>query len=191
MKNPKLYGTLLLSVLALASCKKNTEETKAETSETVVEATAEVIQWTIPLEARSGSNVTGSTTFTEENGEVKLHVMVSGLTPGEHGIHIHEAADCSAPDGSSAGGHWNPTNVAHGKWGEGEHHRGDIGNLVANENGEAHLELTTDLWCLTCEDPTKNLEGKSIIVHEKADDFKTQPTGDAGGRQACGGIIKK
>ena len=107
------------------------------------------------------------------------------LTPGIHAVHVHEFGDCSSSDGSSAGGHWNPTTEDHGKWGEGAHHKGDIGNLEADQNGTARLQFSTDKWCLGCSDSSKNLIGKSIIIHAKADDFTTQPTGNAGGRVGC------
>lgn len=194
MKNIKSYTWAVLAGLAIASCGKKEGLDATTTTDTLkatpTEETTAATVWNVNLESRSGSNVTGTATFTEKDGQVNLHVMVKGLTPGKHGIHIHESADCSAEDGSSAGGHWNPTHTEHGEWGSEKFHRGDIGNLVADANGEAHLEMSTDLWCLTCEDPTKNVEGKSLIIHEKADDLTTQPTGDAGGRQACGGIIK-
>lgn len=143
------------------------------------------------MEPKSGSDVKGEVTFTEENGTVRMEATITGLTPGEHAIHIHEKADCSAEDGTSTGGHWNPTHAKHGKWGDPEgYHRGDIGNITADADGTATLDFSTDEWCLGCEDETKNLIGKAVIVHEGVDDFVTQPTGAAGGRVSCAGIIK-
>ncbi len=144
----------------------------------------------VKLEPKSGSSVGGIATFKEHNGRVTLDVRLSGLTPGVHAIHIHEKADCSSADGSSAGGHWNPTFKKHGKWGEGEYHKGDIGNFTADASGNAKINMSTDEWCIGCGDQTKDILNKGLIVHEKADDFTTQPTGNAGGRQACAGIIK-
>lgn len=144
----------------------------------------------VDLESKSGSTVSGTATFAEHNGRVTLDVKLFGLKPGVHAIHIHEKADCSSADGSSAGGHWNPTFKKHGKWGEGEYHKGDIGNVTADPSGNAKLSMTTEEWCIGCGDQTKDILGKGLIVHEKADDFTTQPTGNAGGRQACAGIIK-
>ncbi len=144
----------------------------------------------ITLEPKKNSAVSGTITFVEKNGLVTLTAMVNKLEKGTHAIHIHEKADCSAADGSSAGGHWNPTRVKHGKWTDTEHHKGDIGNLEADANGNATLTLTTNEWCIGCADETKNVIGKSIIVHEVADDFTTQPTGNAGGRIACSAIIR-
>ncbi|MFJ1380116.1 superoxide dismutase family protein [Capnocytophaga canimorsus] len=146
---------------------------------------------TVALTPKSDSNVSGTAVFTQKGDKVMLTVHVSGLTAGEHAIHLHEKADCSSADGTSTGGHWNPTFENHGKWGAPEgFHRGDIGNLTADENGNAHLEFETDLWCIGCDDDTKNIVGKAVIIHAATDDFVTQPTGNAGGRVSCGGIIE-
>lgn len=143
---------------------------------------------TAKLESRSGSNAKGTAFFTEKDGGVTLVLEVTGLTPGEHAFHLHEKGDCSAPDGTSAGGHWNPTQENHGKWGTHPFHRGDVANLVADATGKATLTFSTPLWSIGG-DPSRDVVGKSLIVHAKADDFKTQPTGDAGGRVACG-VVK-
>ncbi len=146
---------------------------------------------TIAMEPKSGSTAKGEVYFVEENGVVSMKAKFSGLTPGVHAIHIHEKSDCSSPDGKSTGGHWNPTHQKHGKWGDAEgYHKGDIGNLEADANGVGTISLQTDQWCIDCGDETKDIVGKAIIVHDGTDDFTTQPTGDAGGRVSCGGIIK-
>src|SRR5690606_1095208 len=137
----------------------------------------------------TGTNVSGTASFIEKNGKVTFTANLKGMTPGVHAIHIHEKAECSG-DFKSAGGHWNPTFIKHGKWGNTTHHKGDIGNFTVDASGNGTISLTTDEWCIGCNDETKNIMGKSLIVHEKADDYVTQPTGDAGGRQACSAIIK-
>lgn len=142
------------------------------------------------LESKSGTNTSGTAQFSEKGGKVTFTANISGLEPGVHAIHIHEKADCSSADAASAGGHWNPTFKKHGKWGEGEYHKGDIGNFTADENGNGKITLTTDEWCIGCGDATKDILGKAIIVHKGADDFVTQPTGNAGGRAACSAIIR-
>lgn len=144
----------------------------------------------ISFEAKSNSKVAGTATFIEKNGKVTFEAKLTGLKPGVHAIHIHEKSDCSAPDGSSAGGHWNPTFKKHGKWGVGEYHKGDIGNFTADANGNGSIKLTTDEWSIGGEDQTKNILGKGLIVHEGADDFTSQPAGNAGARVACTAIIK-
>ncbi len=138
------------------------------------------------IQAKSGTETSGTVTFSENNGEVEMKMTVQNLPPNsEHAAHIHEFGDCSSEDGKSAGGHWNPHGHSHGKWGHGEHHAGDLGNLKANEKGVATLTMKTDKWCLDCVDEKKNIIGKGIIIHAKADDFTTQPTGNAGGRIGC------
>ncbi len=114
-----------------------------------------------------------------------MKVVVNGLTPGQHAIHLHDKGDCSAPDAASAGGHWNPTSEDHGKWGHAPFHHGDIGNLVADANGKAVLSVESELWTIGDGKPSDVL-GHAVIVHAKEDDFTTQPTGNAGGRVACG-----
>lgn len=134
---------------------------------------------------KSGTDTQGTAKFVQTGKNVSLDLNVYKLTPGLHAVHLHEKGDCSAADASSAGGHWNPTVEAHGKWGHDEHHIGDIGNLNANQAGTARLVFNTDRWCIGCSDETKNIVGKSLIIHADADDFKTQPTGNAGGRVGC------
>lgn len=190
----KFLAIYMVLFVALISCKNKTNdsnEIQEETVEKKVEETVEVKQLSIIMEPRSDSNTNGNISFTEENGIVKMHGEFEGLTPGMHAIHLHEKADCSAPDGTSTGGHWNPTFEPHGKWGDEKgYHKGDIGNFEADENGKGMIQFETDQWCIGCEDDTKNIVGKSVIVHQGVDDFVTQPTGDAGGRISCGGIIK-
>ncbi|WP_459926191.1 superoxide dismutase family protein [Flavobacterium covae] len=144
----------------------------------------------VVLNSKSDSQVTGTAIFSEKNGIITMVANMSGLTPGEHAIHLHEKADCSAPDGTSTGGHWNPTFKKHGKWGQAEYHRGDIGNFTADDKGNAVVTFSTNEWCIGCGDPARDITGKGLIVHKGVDDFTTQPTGNAGGRIACAGILK-
>ena len=137
------------------------------------------------LQSKSDSKVTGKAVFHEANGKVTLDVMLEGAEPGQHAVHLHEKGDCSAPDGASAGGHWNPTNENHGKWGTAPFHRGDIGVVEVGADGKGKLTLSTDLWTIGGA-PETDVIGKAVIVHAKTDDFTTQPTGNAGGRVACG-----
>lgn len=173
----KIIISTVLIIAVIIGCK-----TKSDSADTK--------SLNLTFESKSNSNVTGTATFVEKNGKVTFKAQIAGLTPGVHAIHIHEKSDCSAADGSSAGGHWNPTFKKHGKWGEGEYHKGDIGNFTADEKGNGTISLTTDEWCIGCEDESKNILGKGIIVHQGTDDFVTQPTGNAGGRVACTAIIK-
>jgi Cu-Zn family superoxide dismutase len=107
---------------------------------------------------------------------------VRGLTPGEHGFHMHEKGDCSSGDGMSTGGHWNPDSTPHGPQGA-PHHAGDMPSLVADANGNA--KATFSLEGVTVAPGAKSVVGRGLIVHKDPDDFKTQPTGNAGARVAC------
>jgi Cu-Zn family superoxide dismutase len=139
------------------------------------------------LESRSGSTVTGNMRFTERSGVVRLHGSVKGLAPdSEHGFHIHEKGDCSAADASSAGGHFNPGGSAHGKHSDAVHHAGDLPSLKADAKGEAHIDVV--LTGVTLGEGTTSIKGRSLVVHGKADDFTTQPSGNSGPRVACGVI---
>lgn len=135
----------------------------------------------------SGSTVTGMAVFTLTGETVMLSIEIQNTSPGVHGVHIHENGDCSSPDGKSAGGHWNPTEVAHGKWGEGEFHLGDIGNITVGDDGTGTIELSTELWEIGT-GSIRDVVGKGIIVHADADDFVSQPSGNAGARIGCGVI---
>jgi superoxide dismutase, Cu-Zn family len=133
-----------------------------------------------------GSTVKGRATFEEKKHGVHVVADFTGLTPGEHGFHVHEKGDCSAPDGSSAGAHFNPTGKLHGDPGTLDHHLGDLGNIWANKSGVAHLDVYFPH--LTLSGPG-SIIGKGLIVHASRDDLKTQPTGNSGAREACG-VIK-
>lgn len=141
------------------------------------------------LEPTEGSTTRGYAMFVEQDGEIALELDVESAPPGTHAVHIHEFGDCSAPDGTSAGSHWNPASVDHGAWGSDPFHLGDIGNLEVDENGRGRITMSTDLWAIGT-GGDNDVVGKSVIVHAEADDFG-QPTGNAGGRIACGVIGKK
>ncbi|TDE53053.1 superoxide dismutase family protein [Flavobacterium sp. GT3P67] len=173
----KIAGSIVIIIAIIMGCKTSSSSNDSKRLD-------------ITFEAKSNSNVSGTATFTEKDGKVTFVAKLAGLKPGVHAIHIHEKSDCSAADGSSAGGHWNPTFKKHGKWGVGEHHKGDIGNFTADEKGNGTITLTTDEWSIGGADATKDILGKGLIVHQDTDDFVTQPTGNAGGRVACSAIIK-
>lgn len=168
-----------------------TEDTKSTNKTTTTTSTSEENKIKVALSAKSDSGVSGNAVFKEDNGVVTMIAVFSGLSEGMHAIHLHEKADCSAADGTSTGGHWNPTKEPHGKWGAEEgYHKGDIGNFTANANGQGTITFITSEWCIGCGDPAKDIVGKAVIVHQGVDDFKSQPTGNAGGRVSCGGIIQ-
>jgi superoxide dismutase, Cu-Zn family len=136
-----------------------------------------------------GSGVQGIVTFEAVEHGVRVTADLSGLAPGKHGFHIHEFGDCSSEDGSSAGGHFNPAGMPHSMPSSDKRHAGDMGNIEAGTDGKAHLDYVDGVMSLSGE---HSIVGHAVIVHEKEDDMKTQPTGNAGARVACGviGIAK-
>ena len=198
MTNVKKYiGIFSLGLLTLTiGCKEiQKKEESGETApmeEMKEEPAAETAKKvTVTMESKSGSEVKGNVVFSEENGVVTMTAVFEGLAPGEHAIHLHEEADCSADDATSTGGHWNPTFAQHGKWGDAEgYHLGDIGNFTADEEGNGSITFETDQWCIGCGDEKKDILGKAVIVHQGTDDFTSQPSGAAGARVSCGGVIQ-
>ncbi len=140
------------------------------------------------LAPTKGHTTTGTVVFRQMGNDIEMTAHVAGLTPGAHGFHIHEKGDCSAPDGTSAGGHFNPTGQPHGHPQQGPHHAGDMPMLETDAYSNARLVAV--LRGLTL-DGANGIVGKGVIVHAAPDDFKTQPTGNSGARMACGVIVKR
>ena len=137
------------------------------------------------LKPTQGSSVAGTVVFRQEGNAVVVMTQASGLTPGEHGFHVHEKGDCSAPDATSAGGHFNPSGKPHGNPGQAERHAGDMPQLIADAKGNARQMDRLNGVSIG------DFVGKSVIVHAGPDDYKTQPTGNSGARVACGVIAAK
>ena len=136
------------------------------------------------------TTVNGSARFERmDNGRVKmtLNLTIPAKANKSVAVHLHEHGTC-ADTAKAAGGHWNPTNTAHGKWGEGQFHVGDIGNVKLDGKGNGTMELETDLWSIGGGDAQKNILNKTVMVHGGVDDYKTQPSGNSGGRIGCGVI---
>lgn len=139
------------------------------------------------LTPTQGNGVRGVVAFHEHGGHLMVHARVSGLKPnGEHGFHLHEKGDCASPDGTSAGGHFNPDGQPHGPQ-NAAHHAGDMPSLKADAQGNADVHFTLDGPSLDA-GKAGYIVGRSVIVHANPDDYATQPTGNAGGRLACGVI---
>jgi Cu-Zn family superoxide dismutase len=143
------------------------------------------------ISSASGSGLTGRAVFTETGGAVRVVITVENATPGTHAVHLHQNGDCSKPDATSAGAHWSPDNKPHGKRGEGQHHAGDMPNMEVGQDGKGKLELTVNEWKIGGSDEKANIINKAIIVHAKADDYKTQPSGNAGDRIGCGVVAMR
>ena len=148
----------------------------------------EPLRATAALQATKGNKAFGEATFEEVDGKVRVIVFTQGLVPGrEHGLHIHEAGDCSSGDGMSAKGHFNPHGKPHGAPGASERHAGDLPSLKADKSGRAKLDVTVELF--TVRPGPASVVGRGLIIHADPDDYKTQPTGNSGARIACG-VIK-
>ena len=175
--NPYRASLIVLTFLSLAgfSVQAQTEEKSSAPLKAIA-----------VLHPTAGNKVSGTVTFTEEADGVKVHADLTGLTPGNHGFHVHEFGDCSAADAASAGAHFNPTNKPHAGPDAPERHVGDMGNAEADASGKATLEYVDHQISLTTDQ--QSAIGRSVVVHAKADDLKTQPSGDSGARSACGVI---
>jgi superoxide dismutase, Cu-Zn family len=144
----------------------------------------------VTLISAAGSSASGVLTVTNEGDAVSILGEITGLAPGkEHGFHVHEVGDCSLPDFTSAGEHFNPTKDSHGGPKSKARHLGDLPNAKADKNGRALIDVTVKGPNLVDKDgaPTEIL-GKALVVHAMPDDYKTQPSGNSGARVACGVI---
>lgn len=192
MNSIKLLLSLATSALLFISCSESSDQHKDmshdeshESSHVHIEEinTESAIALLYPTE---GNEVNGQVTFSKMiDGRIKVNVEVYNLSPGLHGFHVHEFGDCSSSDGKSAGGHFFTEHDHHGALDEMETHIGDLGNLDANKDGVAKATFITDKLSFSGKG---SIIGRGLIVHDGADDTKTQPTGAAGGRVACGVI---
>ncbi|MEZ4599680.1 MAG: superoxide dismutase family protein [Syntrophotaleaceae bacterium] len=158
-------------------------ERKVEGQQKEGEVTKAVAQ----LQPTKGNQASGTVTFESRDGGIRVTADLTGLEPGRHGFHIHEFGDCSAPDASSAGDHYNPTGTPHGAPTDPpeKRHVGDLGNLEADAEGKAHLEMVDPVIAL---DGENSIVGKAVVIHAQPDDLTSQPAGNAGPRVACGVI---
>jgi superoxide dismutase, Cu-Zn family len=148
----------------------------------------EPLRATAALQPTKGSKAFGEATFEEVDGKTRVIVFAQGLKPdAEHGFHVHEAGDCSSADGMSTKGHFNPHGKPHGDPKSAERHAGDLPALRAGKDGRARLDVTVD--AITVRSGPASIVGRGLIIHADPDDYKTQPTGNAGARIACG-VIK-
>ncbi len=177
--------TLMAGAFGCAPSGETAEEGGPMNAPTAAEQTEPVTEAVAVLHPTEGSDASGIAHFVDSGMGIRVIVDMEGLSPGDHGFHVHEYGDCSARDGTSAGGHFNPDGQSHGAPTDTERHVGDLGNISADGTGMAHLEWT-DTY-LSFSGPHSIL-GRGVIVHAGADDLTSQPTGNAGGRVACGVI---
>lgn len=178
---PKFMIAIVI-VLVIITCSQQNDQKERSQDEQITSAVCVV-------HPTKGSSVNGIVKFASVDDGIKITADVEGLTPGKHGFHIHEFGDCSGLDGKSAGGHFNPDNKKHGAPDGSDRHVGDLGNLVAGEDGTAHYEWTDTKISFS---GINSIIGRAIIIHSGEDDFVTQPTGNAGARLGYGviGIAK-
>lgn len=176
----KILSTLILSAFLLTACVQEEEVT-----EVVQEGPGTEVA-TVVLHPTEGNEAEGVVTFTQTDDGVRIEASISGLEAGSsHGFHIHQYGDCRAADGTSAGGHFNPEDMPHGGPDDMQRHVGDLGNLEADENGEASADFTDSFLELN---GANSILGRGVIIHAGQDDLESQPTGDAGSRLSCGVI---
>ncbi len=199
-----IHTTLFLaSALALTACSKPGAEPDAAPADTAASpgaaATADEAAppamakpvATAQLQPTKDSSVAGTITFSLVDGQLRASGDITGLKPdSQHGFHIHEKGDCSAPDGTSAGGHFNPGSSDHGSIDATAHHGGDMPNISADAQGNAHIDGPVASNVNAGNGDAFDIIGRGLIVHADPDDYTTQPTGNAGARLACAVISK-
>ena len=137
---------------------------------------------TAMLATATGAPV-GRATATDVAGGVRFTIDAMGMPPGTHGAHVHMVGRCDAPDFASAGGHWNPTAMKHGAMNPQGPHQGDLPNLVIANDGRGTIAATIPGATLAA---LMDTDGAAMVVHAQPDDLKTDPSGNSGGRIACG-----
>jgi Cu-Zn family superoxide dismutase len=171
----------LLPFAALLSCATTPDVPTERTHSDIKAAEAHIA----PI---AGNGLSGHARFEKGMlGRVTLTVNVRDLPEGTYAVHIHERGDCSSPDGMSAGEHWNPNHDVHGKYDADTRHLGDLDNLKVDMTGRGKLEVTSREWTIGT-NSFGDVLGKAIIIHEREDDFTTQPSGNSGAPIACGVI---
>ena len=168
----KKFVVVSVSILVMAGCASTMRPTASAT-----------------LMPTSGSTAQGTVRFVQlADGAVEVSVDLTGVPPGVHGFHVHDKGDCG-DNGNAAGGHFNPTSTAHGAPQTDPHHAGDFGNVTADSSGAVRTTFTTR--SITVESGANSAVGHAVILHANPDDLVTQPTGNAGGRIACGVVEMK
>ncbi len=167
---------LILVSLGISACQTATPPQMSE---------PEIARAVAVLHPTAGNQTQGIVRFTQTPEGIRVEAVVQGLSPGAHGFHIHEWGDCSAPDATSAGGHFNPTQQPHASPDSPQRHVGDLGNLEVGADSTARYSRVDTLLAFT---GPRSIIGRAVIVHASADDLTSQPTGNAGGRLACGVI---
>ena len=186
----KRWMFLILTIAligVLAACSGNNEEHQGDEEETETFGETGDSEVIVDLVDTNEEQV-ATATLTEGESGVNIALEGENLPPGEHGFHFHETGSCELPDFESAGGHYNPTDANHGMNDPDGPHAGDMENIEVSEDGTVDTEVTADM--VTLEEGQDNTlfteEGTALMIHSEADDYESQPSGDAGDRIACG-----
>jgi superoxide dismutase, Cu-Zn family len=185
---------LLMLVVVLAACGNNNKDEHENHDMEESQAASSKVKggsYIVNLIDTKGKKA-GEATLTQTADGVKVEVNATGLKPGEHGIHFHEKAICTPPDFKSAEAHFNPTEKKHGFLNPKGPHKGDMHNIKADESGVVQDEVLSNLVTLS-EGKSNSLfanSGTALVIHDKPDDYKTDPAGNSGDRVLCG-VIKK
>lgn len=177
-----VWGYSLAVQPANAQDKSKTKSKAQHAMQEAMSAAPAVTKVVAVLHPTAGNTAQGVVTFTQESGGVHVVAKLTGVPKGDHGFHIHEFGDCSAADGTSAGGHFNPTSMAHAAPTAEKRHMGDMGNVTADDQGHVTLDYIDKHILLA------SIIGRGMVLHANPDDMTTQPTGNAGARIACGVI---
>lgn len=177
-----ILTTLLLFLMI--GCVENETETQNQNNQDNQSATHDEL--VVVVHPTEGNEANGVVRFLNEEGGVRVVAEINGLEANSnHGFHIHQFGDCTAPDGTSAGGHFNPQDNPHAGPTDSQRHVGDLGNLASDEDGLAELNFLDTVISF---EGVNNILGRGVVVHAGQDDLESQPTGDAGARLACGVI---
>lgn len=169
----------------LAGCAQQTEMEETETTQ-ATEDSRDFVELVSVLNPTHTNTAYGVVRFFDTDEGVRVVAEIHELSPNStHGFHIHEFGDCTALDGTSAGGHFNPQGQPHGGPDSDQRHVGDLGNITVDENGYAQVDYVDPLLSF---DGPNSILGRGVIVHAGEDDLQSQPTGDAGARLSCGVI---
>lgn len=190
MKLLKLSSVGLCMVLLAMGCAQQDTQEQTDQMEQQAEKEVEKTMDSAPdfselvavVHSTEGSKVSGTVTFTKTADGVQVQGELSGLSEGNHGFHIHQYGDCTASDGTSAGGHFNPAGNDHAAPSDSARHMGDMGNIEADAEGNATVDYVDAVITLD------QIRGRAVILHGGEDDLSSQPSGAAGPRKACGVI---
>lgn len=191
MKKANLLSMIFLFGLIMSACSGEENTGDEYLNEEAAPASSYSVH-NVGMINSEGINI-GVATLTESQEGVKIRLKAEGLPPGEKAIHIHETGKCMIPDFNSAGAHFNPFEKEHGFDNPKGHHAGDLPNIEIAEDGTVDVEIIAP--DVTLKEGEKNSlldqDGSAIVIHEKADDYQTDPAGDAGARIACGAMAKQ